>query len=236
MAAVLVVVNWAMPPEVEAQQSRSLDEQLLEDLGGDPLDELDRELFGPSDKQGKAADPTGKRPGDLSGRLRQELGPAADAEENNPLLQLARRMREVEGLIAKNDSGRTTTHLQRQIVADLDELIEQARKRCSQCKPGDKPPGQASSRQPVNQPASKPGSGGNTAGQNPATDSNAKPGQATARQPDAQRAMDFIKQLWGQLPQRDRERMTQSPPEEFLPKYELMIEDYYRRLSEEKLP
>ncbi len=30
--------------------------------------------------------------------------------------------------------------------------------------------------------------------------------------------------------------MTQSPPEEFLPKYELMIEDYYRRLSEEKRP
>ena len=43
-----------------------------------------------------------------------------------------------------------------------------------------------------------------------------------------------MKQLWGELPQRDREQMLQLPVEEFLPEYELLIEDYFRRLSEEK--
>ncbi len=35
------------------------------------------------------------------------------------------------------------------------------------------------------------------------------------------------------LPQHDREQMLQLPPEEFPPKYELQIEDYFRRLAEE---
>ena len=43
-----------------------------------------------------------------------------------------------------------------------------------------------------------------------------------------------IKRLWGELPERDRGKMLLSPGEEFPPKYELLIEEYFRRLSEEK--
>ena len=42
----------------------------------------------------------------------------------------------------------------------------------------------------------------------------------------------MMKRLWGELPERQREQMMQMPLEEFLPEYELMIEDYFRRLSE----
>jgi hypothetical protein len=41
--------------------------------------------------------------------------------------------------------------------------------------------------------------------------------------------------FWGELPERDRQRMLQIPVEEFPPKYESMIEDYYRQLSNEKI-
>ena len=44
----------------------------------------------------------------------------------------------------------------------------------------------------------------------------------------------MVKDLWGHLPERSREQMLQSFSDEFLPKYELEIEQYYRRLSEEQ--
>ena len=44
----------------------------------------------------------------------------------------------------------------------------------------------------------------------------------------------MVKALWGNLPERDRQQMVQSFSDEFLPKYELEIEQYYRRLSEEQ--
>ena len=245
-AAVLAVASWSLPAGVEAQQPRSLDDQLLEDLGADPLDEFDRELFRPDDKQGRAGAPSGKAAGDLPGRLRRELGAAADAEDENPLLEVARQMREAEGLIAQNDSGSTTRNLQQQIVADLEELIRQARKRCGQCKPGGKPGSKPGNKQgqkvksdaPAGPPRPKSGSGGGkqpgptVAGKHDTPD----PSPSPVRRVDVGQMQEVIKALWGQLPQRERERMTQSPPEEFLPKYELMIEEYYRRLSEEKEP
>jgi len=45
---------------------------------------------------------------------------------------------------------------------------------------------------------------------------------------------ELMKDVWGQLPQHDREQMSQSAPEQFLPKYELLIEKYYKRLAEQQ--
>jgi hypothetical protein len=42
---------------------------------------------------------------------------------------------------------------------------------------------------------------------------------------------DLLKDVWGQLPERMRQQMMQSSVEEFLPKYELLIEDYFKALS-----
>ena len=217
-----------------AQQPRSLDDELLEDLRADPVDEFDRELFGPADKQGGPGDPVGQEDEDLSGRLRRELGAAAVAEDDNPLLEVARQMREVEGRIAENDSGPATRELQEQIISDLELLIEQARKSCRQCQPGDSQSQQAASRRPIGSPP-KQGSGGKQPSDKPATASSRRPdGNGQTRRPDMEQMRELLKQLWGELPPRERERMLQAPPEEFLPKYELLIEEYFRRLSEEK--
>ena len=53
------------------------------------------------------------------------------------------------------------------------------------------------------------------------------------RRAEADQARELMKNLWGQLPVRDRNQLLQSAPDEFLPKYELLIEQYYRRLAEE---
>ena len=44
----------------------------------------------------------------------------------------------------------------------------------------------------------------------------------------------LMNNLWGELPAGAREQMQQTPMEDFIPKYQDLIEDYYRDLSNEK--
>ena len=55
-----------------------------------------------------------------------------------------------------------------------------------------------------------------------------------ARKPDIEETRAAMSRLWGELPARARQQMLQSPVEEFSPKYEVLIEEYFRRLAEEK--
>ena len=41
----------------------------------------------------------------------------------------------------------------------------------------------------------------------------------------------LIKQLWGELPPQARQTMRNAPVEDVLPKYQELIEEYFRRLS-----
>jgi len=238
-----------------ADPGRSLDEELLKDLNADPLDDFDRQLF--EGQKGRAGDPAAKpaaeraKPGDkppaedrpapgtkpdedFQQRLRKELGAAAISEEQEPLLEIARSMHEAQGRISQSDGGRKTQELQAKIIADLDRLLEQARKSATQS--GAPQPSQSmASRQPVGQP--KPGAGGSKSSDKPATGAEQKPREnAEARKADVQAMRDgLLKQIWGELPPQVREQMKQwSDFDEFLPKYEIMIEDYFRSLTEEK--
>ena len=52
--------------------------------------------------------------------------------------------------------------------------------------------------------------------------------------PDAAQIQQLLKDVWGELPPRLRQQMMQSSVEKFLPKYELLIEDYFKALSEKQ--
>ena len=78
----------------------------------------------------------------------------------------------------------------------------------------------------------KPGSAAGS-GKTAARDSTARLDSTNAKSVDKGDLEATVKDLWGHLPERSREQMMQSFSEEFLPKYELEIEQYYRRLSEE---
>jgi hypothetical protein len=43
---------------------------------------------------------------------------------------------------------------------------------------------------------------------------------------------DLVKDLWGRLPERQREELMQPLSEEFLPEYAADIEEYFRVLAE----
>lgn len=230
MAAGTLAVTGSLPAQPEAQPPRSLDEKLLDELAPDVLGDLDRELFGPGDRRVKPGDPPGEGPEDLAARLRRELGAAGVAEDDNLLLEVARRMREVEGRIAQNDSGLTTQAQQQQIIADLDRLIEQARKKCQGSKPGRQPSKRASDGQP------KQGSPGKKSGTKPGVAPILKTPNDQNREPDKQQVQTIMQQLWNvALPPQQRDQfLHQNPFDEFLPKYELLIEQYFRRLAEEE--
>lgn len=154
-------------------------------------------------------------------------------EDADPLLLVARQMRQVEGLIGRGDAGAGTQDRQQQIVADLQKLIEQARKSCKPCAGGSSRGGQTASRTPGAGSAS-PKSGGKP-NPNPASVSTTRNPNDTKppQQPDmAEVLKELDKKVWGSLPLREREVVMQLRAEEFLPKYKPMIEDYFRRLAE----
>jgi hypothetical protein len=229
-AGIWAMAGGSMPAQPAAEPPRSPDEKLLHDLRTDRLAALDHELTAPGQRQVEPVDPAGKGPEDLRARLRRELGAAAVAEDDNPLLQVAQRMRDVEGRMARKDSGPATQGLQQQIVADLNELIRQARRQCQQGKPGGTPSPRASS---GGQP--KQGPGGTRPSKNPTGPGTRRTANGESRKLDKQQMQTLVQQLWQvALPKQQRDRLMQRPFDEFLPKYELQIEQYYRRLSEEE--
>ena len=228
----------------------------------EPVDDMDRELFAPK-KISTVAEPgktptrrpaDAERPGDQIVRdLLQELRRAnandkspvspdesttPAAAQDNPLVSIARQMREVENRIVKTDSGPATQQTQQQIIDQLEQLIEQAKKSC--CgggKPGQKQcEGGTTERKKVAQSKktgkSKSTGKGTSPGQSSGSADVEKPGPPGRT--DMEHMQALIKRLWGELPARDREQMLQYPVEQFLPEYEQMIEEYYKRLSEAK--
>ncbi len=196
---------------------------------GKPTEEQTRQYNELSRRQARLAD--------IIEQSRRELGAAAEKEDEDPLAQIARQMRESQQRIGRADSGDATQQLQRQIIEELDRLIRQARQKAGQCQPGAGQPQPAAPPAPTGQMPGKPGAAGQKPGNRPAAaNSSRPPGDGRIQKAGLERTRSMMKQLWGELPEHVRQQMLQLPDEEFPPKYELLIEDYFRRLSEEKQP
>jgi len=230
-----------------------LDRQLLEDLEGRPGVEqsgrmpstetpparlpppAEEQPVEPAQGPAETTTPEGSRtpPEDLEAQLRQELGEAAVSEEEQPLLEIARQMRMVQRRIGQYDSGSVTQGIQHQILADLDRLIQQARRACRPGTPSSAKPQQVASRTPVRQPGSQP-SAARQPSRQPGSTSTPREGQteASTAGPQMEQLRELVKNLWGELPARARQQMLESFDEAFVPKYRLLIEQYFRRLAE----
>jgi hypothetical protein len=144
-------------------------------------------------------------------------------------MQQAQSLLAQPGDVGKQASGQLASPVQHEILTDLDKLIADLLKQCQSCngqcnqppKPGQNP---------------KPGKSGSAAGsgRTAARDSTDRLDRSSAKPVDKGEVNEMVKTLWGHLPERTREQMLQSFSDEFLPKYELEIEQYYRRLSEEQ--
>ncbi|MGD0898099.1 MAG: hypothetical protein ABR915_09715 [Thermoguttaceae bacterium] len=195
------------------------------------------------DAAGKATDehrPLYDRLSEDQGRLADVvyglLPPAQPGAKDHPLVEIARQMREVQDRLSHNDSGLETQRVESQIVSDLDQLIEQAKQQ-GRPRPGAKPKGDTPrapigppNQPPAPKPGSKDGGGSNPTGSNAEAKGKRKPGEDAA-----ELLPRLLKPGSGiELPENVRQRMLELPAEEILPKYEVLTEEYFRRLSEPK--
>jgi len=213
-----------------ADRAKSLNDLLLDDLDNDLLDGLDAI---PSKTDPKTTGDDQQSRSDLDRQLLRQLGEGEDLgeEASNPLVSISRRMRAAKGLIGQRNTSERTQRLQKEIVADLDVLIEQLKKQCStgQCAGGGtkKPKGKPGS-------GSKAGTGENQGNNRPAKDSTTRMGRTRDSRAELDRMRQMLNAVWGHLPPKVRDQLQSSAPEEFLPKYEKLIEEYYKRLAEER--
>lgn len=226
---------WAVEPE-----KSSLDDALEKELDSGLLDGLEKiPVRSEPAKSPSASTPRPDQPpvSDLDRQLLDELGqgaPGASTEESNPLAQIADRMRVVQRQIEKKNTSTQTQLLQREIVDDLSTLIEQLQKQCQQCSGGNAKPSSSASSKP-----GKPGAGSGGAGEpsnKPASESTDRLGDEKSDEEQLSEMKNMLKELWGHLPAKVREQMQSGAVERFLPKYETLIEAYYKRLAEEPAP
>lgn len=173
-----------------------------------------------SEKPVKAESPPATAPEDLLPGEDIELGGTQD-----PFARIATKMQRSQQALRAGHSQETTQDLQEEILFDLDALLKNMEKKC---KGGN-----------CNKPETGSKSGSSSAGakpsQKPATDSTPRVGQSgkTAGADEKSSAEEALRAVWGHLPPKLREAMQNLKADEFLPKYDHLIEEFYRRLAEQ---
>lgn len=233
----VVVVASVMPSHALANNSNpgeSLGNKLLDDLDADPADQspVSPPSGSPSTKNGEVL-PSDNVPQPNAVR------PAASALI--PLARVQQGMQNAQAMLAQPSvdtragTVKMANAVQHEVVSELDKLIAQLSKQCQSCNGGqcNKPPQPGECNKPGQpKPGSKPSSA-TARGKSPARDSNDRLDRSSAQPVEKGEVVDVVKHLWGQLPERSRTQMLQTFSDEFLPKYEQEIQQYYRRLSEE---
>jgi hypothetical protein len=239
-SAMVVAPVWAAnTPTSESAASESLGSQLLDDLPASigpnaaPASSSQKSMQRDRTVPASPSIPTPQFD-DLGEDIGQPSGPL-------PLVRARQGMQQATSLIAvstKDSDPRALQQagtVQKQVVAQLDQLIAELSKQCQggQCQPSDQTQ-QSQRSQPKPGQSAKSQSAGR--GKSPARDSSDPLNRPSAQSAEKGDIDALVKDLWGHLPERSREQMLQSFSTEFLPKYELEIEQYYRRLSEESEP
>lgn len=170
------------------------------------LDDLNADLLGGLPAPAKQATPAEQ--------------PAQPDGASDPLAQIAERMRAVQQRVAGGDTSDETLVMQRQIQAELAVLIEQAKQQCAACKKAGSGQGTQAGNSAAGQPA-------------PPRDSTNRIEQGTKEATETADVKEIVRRFWGHLPDKIRDQMQSSLSEEFLPKYQRLIEDYYQRLAED---
>jgi hypothetical protein len=131
-------------------------------------------------------------------------------------------MQDIQGRLQQFEASPDLRESQKTVVDELSKLIERAENQGSPNRSSASP---AQKRRPD---ASDP-----SAGSRPQESAGAE-SSAARKGLDADERAAMLRQVWGHLPSRTREQIETPLSEQFLPKYEHLIEDYYRRLAEEK--
>jgi hypothetical protein len=153
-------------------------------------------------------------------------GKAQPGQPVHPLTEIGRQMLAAKKGIAARDVSGETEQLQRKILDELDQLIEKA------CKAGSAGQGSARPMRSDTPDGQQPGAEAGRETGRPADDR-----QAAGKRPELNNPADvrrLVDKVWGHLPERVRNGVSNPSAEQFLPQYEALIEQYFRRLAEEE--
>ncbi|MDA7979693.1 MAG: hypothetical protein MPJ50_13075 [Pirellulales bacterium] len=215
-------------------RQKQLDKDLFDDLGGGLFDDLTKQ----QDNKGVQA---------AKSDLFDDLGDGEDiGKASNPLVRIGQQMRAVENLLKGAEGGQSTQELQQRITADLDRLIAQAEQQqqsqnsqnqnnnssqANNSQPGanNQQPGQADGN------LQQSGAQSQSPGQAPQTSSDHSRPPAGSNSASMAAIRDLLEKTpWGDLPQRVRETMLQSPTEQMLPEYADQIREYFKQLAKRR--
>jgi hypothetical protein len=147
---------------------------------------------------------------------------AQNEDQNSPLGQIIKEMREVEERLSKPDSGEDTQARQKRIVKQIETLIQQMKQSGSS---------EAMVLRRVRQDGQKPG---NQSGQTPGATGGGAPPMKPAK-PSNRHALTGGKDIWGHLPPELRQEMENSFKEDALPSKEDLIRRYYLSVAKQML-
>jgi hypothetical protein len=173
------------------------------------------------EKPGKPADQEAER------KLLHDLEGGEDIglPPENPLARIGQKMRTVQERIAGKDTSAETQTGQKEILEELSRLIEQTKKQCNGGGSGKPGSGKSAAQAGVGTGEARPGQ---------AREAADRVGKNENQDTETADVKDVLRRIWGHLPEKMREQMQAQISEQFLPKYERMIEEYYKRLAEER--
>ena len=164
------------------------------------------------------------------------------ATEGDPIVSIGKKMSDLATLLGKA-SPTTDPHvgkLQRQIIEQLDALLkqleEQSQGQASSSSASGGDGRQQDTRTRIGSGAPET-SGPQTAGkgepkEGDSRESSQRLGQATPKINLAE-LLQVVKQVWGHLPEKERERLRQLSGDQVLPGHDVAVEKYFRRLADE---
>jgi hypothetical protein len=161
--------------------------------------------------------------------------------------RVLKNLRDAEDRLARKDPGKTTRKIQKDILNDLDALIQQTRQQ-----PPPQQRNQSRRQQNRNQRnnPNRPNQPNQSNSQNKpntsqqANNKNNKPNQGNGQNPNQggrggdnkkkdDKNADLYKDAWGHVPEKDRQRIDEYTRAGNIPEYESLQQEYERTLAEE---
>jgi hypothetical protein len=172
----------------------------------------------------------------------KQPSPAA-GEGGDPIVSIGKKMSDLATRLSKSapEADPHVVQLQQQIVKQLDALLKELEKQSQ----GQSSKSNSSGGGLGGQQNKRTSIGKKTPGQaNPQADGKGKSREGDSRE-SSQRVgkaapkinlaelLQVVKQVWGHLPEKERERLRQLSADQVLPGHDLAVEKYFRRLANE---
>jgi hypothetical protein len=168
--------------------------------------------------------------------------PAAEdleQEAAEKLARVARNMRSSEERLAKKDAGVVTREIQRDILKDLDSLINQRQQSQQQQQNQNQQQQQRSQKEQNARNQQKKQQQQQTASQKPRAGEKPHPSMAQSGTGNRKKSKeelgkiaDLYKDIWGHLPETLRQEMDQYSREQFMARYSDLLKQYYATIAE----